>query len=381
MTNRFTQILIPGILLPMSLGTVYNFSQYSANIQQLFEISKFQGDIGFMLIIFFLGMGAAAFGRMVELNPKRMAIVSTVLFSIGMTLMFLATNFVILPLYYLACAFMGTGTGIGYTSPIKQLLSNFEDHKGLASGLAITGFGLGKFVFAPVIEYLLANFSLPYMFLILSGIFLAIMSLCSWLYKPNPIFISTVHTAIPYKYLIKDVFLTKKYLSVWLMFCINISCGLALISQEKSLLLNLGFKEIAVLMSATAVFNILGRFGMSTASDKIGRKAAYHWVCSLGIIAAFLCFTQNPILALIGIMLCEFAYGGNFSVLPSLLSKYFGQSAVSTIHAMTLSGWGLAGLIGPALANIFTDNNLYLVLGLLYLIGFIGFTVCVKKQE
>ena len=101
----------------------------------------------------------------------------------------------------------------------------------------------------------------------------------------------------------------------------------------------------------------------------------------IGNRRSVLCFTQNPILALIGIMLCEFAYGGNFSVLPSLLSKYFGQSAVSTIHAMTLSGWGLAGLIGPALANIFTDNNLYLVLGLLYLIGFIGFTVCVKKQE
>ena len=107
MTNRFTQILIPGVLLPMSLGTVYNFSQYSVNIQQLFDIAKFQGDIGFMLIIFFLGMGAATFGRMVELNPKRMAIVSTILFSIGMFLMFLATNFVLLPLYYIACAFMG----------------------------------------------------------------------------------------------------------------------------------------------------------------------------------------------------------------------------------------------------------------------------------
>lgn len=381
MTNRFLNILIPGILLPMSLGTVYNYSQYSANIQQLFEISKFMGDIGFMLIIFFLGMGAATFGRMVELNPKRMACVSTVLFSIGMLLMFLATNFAVLPLYYLACAFMGTGTGIGYTSPIKQLLSNFEDHKGLASGLAITGFGLGKFVFAPVIEYLLANFSLPYMFLILSGIFLVIMSLCSWLYKPNPAYISTIYTAIPYSRLIKHTFLTKRYISVWLMFCINISCGLALISQEKGLLLNLGFKEIAILMSTTAVFNILGRFGMSTASDKIGRKAAYHWVCSLGIIAAFLCFTQNPYLALVGIMLCEFSYGGNFSVLPSLLSKYFGQSSVSTIHAMTLSGWGIAGILGPVLANVFTDNNLFLVLGLLYLIGFIGFTVCVKKQE
>ena len=365
----------------MSLGTVYNFSQYSVNIQQLFNISKFQGDIGFMLIIFFLGMGGAAFGRFVELNPKRMAIVSTILFSIGMIFMFIATKFEILPLYYIACSFMGTGTGVGYTCPIKQLLSNFSDHKGLASGLAITGFGLGKFVFAPVIEYLLAHFELPYMFLILSGIFLIIMSLCSWIYRPNPIYISTIYTAIPYRDLIKSTFLTKRYISVWLMFCINISCGLALISQEKSLLLNLGFKEIAILMSATAVFNILGRFGMSTASDHIGRKAAYHWVCSCGIIAAFLCFTQNPYLALLGIFMCEFSYGGNFSVLPSLLSKYFGQSSVSTIHAMTLSGWGLAGIIGPVLANIFTDNSLYLVLGMLYLAGFIGFTVCVKKQE
>ena len=334
-----------------------------------------------MLIIFFLGMGAAAFGRFVELNPKRMAVVSTILFSMGMIIMFLATLFQILPLYYIACSFMGTGTGIGYTSPIKQLLSNFSDHKGLASGLAITGFGLGKFVFAPIIEYLLANFTLPYMFLILAGIFLVIMTFCSWLYRPNPIYISTVYTAVPYSYLVKGTFLTKRYISVWVMFCINISCGLALISQEKGLLLNLGFKEIALLMSLTAVFNILGRFGMSTVSDKIGRKASYHWVCSLGVIAAFLCFTQNPILALMGILLCEFSYGGNFSVLPSLLSKYFGQSSVSTIHAMTLSGWGIAGILGPALANIFTDNNLYLVLGFLYIAGFIGFTVCLKKQE
>ena len=167
---------------------------------------------------------------------------------------------------------MGCGTGIGYVSPIKQLLSNFADHKGLASGLAITGFGLGKFVAA--IEYLLTAVSLPTMFLVLAGAFLLIMSVCSWLFKPNPAFISTVYTAIPIKTLVKFTFLTKQYISVWLMFCINISCGLAIISQEKGLLTGLGFKEIATIMSLTAVFNILGRFGMSTASDHIGRKAA-----------------------------------------------------------------------------------------------------------
>ena len=184
------------------------------------------------------------------------------------------------------------GTGFGYVCPIKQLLSNFKDHKGLASGLAITGFGLGKFVAAPAIEFLLNAVALPYMFLILCGAFLFIMMMCNLLFKPNPAYISTIYTAVPIMTLKNSVFLTKQYISVWLMFCINISCGLAIISQEKSLLLGLGFKEIATIMSLTAVFNILGRFLMSALSDKIGRKAAYHYVCSFGIIASFLCFTQ-----------------------------------------------------------------------------------------
>jgi OFA family oxalate/formate antiporter-like MFS transporter len=239
---------------------------------------------------------------------------------------------------------------------------------------------LGKFVAAPAIEFLLTAVSLPMMFLILAGSFLLVMSLCSWLFKPNPAFISTIYTAIPIKTLLHHTFLTKEYISVWLMFCINISCGLAIISQEKGLLTGLGFTEIALIMSLTAVFNILGRFGMSTASDSIGRKAAYHWVCSLGILASFMIFTQYAWLALIGILMVEFAYGGNFSCLPSLLAKRFGDSCVSTVHAMTLSGWGIAGIIGPVLANIFTGSDLYLVMGGLYLFGFMMMTMFVKKD-
>ena len=369
------------MILPISLGSVYNYSQYAKNIMDTFGIDKFQADIGFTLIIFFLGMGAAAFGRFVELNPKRMAVVSTVLFAIGMFMLSLSTYTGFLPLYYIACSFMGCGTGIGYTSPIKQLMSNFSDHKGLASGLAITGFGVGKFVAAPMIEYFLANFTLPVVFLLMGTIFLAVMSVSAWLYRPNPIYISTVYTAVPYRNMWKTKFLTKEYISIWFMFFINITCGLALISQEKGLLLGAGFTAIASLMSLTAIANVGGRFGMSTASDKIGRKAAYHWVCSLGILGAFLCYTQQPVLLLVGILLIEWNYGGNFSCLPSLLAKRFGNSCVSTVHAMTLSAWGMAGIAGPVLANVFTGNTLYLVLALLYFIGFIGFTLFVKRDS
>ena len=379
--NRYLNILVPGIFLPTCLGTVYNFSQYSKNIMELFDITKFQTDIGFTLIIFFLGMYATVFGRQVELNPKRMARVSTVLFALGMALMYVSLKFAVLPLYYVACSFMGAGTGIGYVSPIKQLMSNFSDHKGLSSGLAITGFGLGKFVAAPAIEYLLNTVSLHNMFLILGGAFFAIMSLCTWLFKPNPTFIPTKYTVVPIKDLFKSKLMTMEYVSIWMMFCINISCGLAIISQEKGLLSSLGFTQIALIMSATAVANILGRFGMSTLSDRIGRKASYHWVCSIAVLASFLCFTNVSWLALVGILMIEFSYGGNFSSLPSLLSKRFGSSCVSTVHGATLSGWAMAGIFGPVLANTIPGNNLYLVLAGLYIVGFTMMEIFVKRDN
>lgn len=381
MKKNLFNIVLPGIFIPLVLGSVYNYSQYAKNIMEAFDITKFSADIGFTLIIFFLGMGAAVFGRFVELFPKRMAVVSTILFAIGLLTISFATYSGILPLYYIGCSFMGIGTGIGYTSPIKQLLSLSQSHKGFFSGLSICSFGLGKFVASPMIEYFLASFSLPVVFLLMGSIFLGVMSLSSWLYKPNPAFISTIYTAIPYKNLWKSKFLTKEYISIWFMFFINITCGLALISQEKGLFLNAGYTAIASLMAATAVANVGGRFGMSTASDYIGRKGSYNVICTVGILGAFLCYTQNPILLVGGILFCEFAYGGNFSVLPSLLAKQFGDSCLSTVHSMTLSGWGLAGITSVILANTFTGNILYLILAGLYLIAFLGFTICVRRKS
>jgi OFA family oxalate/formate antiporter-like MFS transporter len=302
------------------------------------------------------------------------------LFVLGVLGLSLSTATQVLPLYYLSCAIMGTGTGIGYVSPIKQLMSAYEDHKGMASGLAISGFGLGKFVAAPIYEYLLANCSLPVTFLLIGCLFAVILVLSNCLFKPDPRYVSTIYTAIPIKNLLKNKLLTMSYISVWLMFCINISCGLAIISQEKGLLLGLGFTDIALILSITAIMNILGRFGFSTLSDYKGRKAVYHFICSFGILAALFCFTGNPVLSLIGIFLCELAYGGNFSTLPSLLSKYFGDSSVSTVHAITLTGWGCAGIFSILLANFFTTSTLFIILGILYLIGFVMMEVFLKQR-
>lgn len=369
MPNKWLNCAVPGVALTTCIGSVYCWSQFAADLMATFNITRFQTDIGFMLIIFFLGMCAAAFGSKIEKNPRFGAWLSTAVFISGFMLLGVSVSTGLLPLFYLSTAIIGAGTGIGYVTPVKTLMAFFADHKGMASGLAITGFGLAKFVASPVIEWLLANVSLASMFYIMGGVYAVVMVLSSLFLRKHPsVTVVNPQNGFRYSVLLK----TKEWWSIWFMFMTNISCGLAIISQEKGLLTALGISAIAMVLSGTALSNAGGRLGFSSLSDKIGRKAAYHFVCSFGILGAIFCLTGSPTLSVVGILLCEAAYGGNFSVLPSLLAKRFGMNNASRVHSLTLTGWSIGGIFGPLLANTFSGSTLYLVLAVLY---FIAFTV------
>lgn len=377
MPNKWLNCAIPGVALTTCIGSVYCWSQFAANLMETFALTRFQTDIGFMLIIFFLGMCAAAFGRVIEKNPRLGAWLSTAVFITGFMMLGTAVAVGSVPAFYISTAIIGAGTGIGYVTPVKTLMAFFSDHKGLASGLAITGFGLAKFIASPVIEWLLANVSLSNMFFIMGGIYAAVMVASSLLLRKYPYSVTEdkYDNGFEYSYILKS----KEWWSIWFMFMTNISCGLAIISQEKGLLTALGISAIAMVLSGTALSNAGGRLGFSSISDKIGRKAAYHFVCSFGILGAVFCITGSPMLSVIGILLCEAAYGGNFSVLPSLLAKRFGMANASRVHSMTLTGWSFGGIFGPLLANTFTGNSLYIVLAVLYFIAFTVMEMNVKK--
>ena len=377
MPNKWLNCAIPGVALTTCIGSVYCWSQFAANLMETFALTRFQTDIGFMLIIFFLGMCAAAFGRVIEKNPRLGAWLSTAVFITGFMMLGTAVSVGSVPAFYISTAIIGAGTGIGYVTPVKTLMAFFSDHKGLASGLAITGFGLAKFIASPVIEWLLANVSLSNMFFIMGGIYAAVMVASSLILRKYPYSVTEekYDNGFEYSYILKS----KEWWSIWFMFMTNISCGLAIISQEKGLLTALGISAIAMVLSGTALSNAGGRLGFSSISDKIGRKAAYHFVCSFGILGAVFCITGSPMLSVIGILLCEAAYGGNFSVLPSLLAKRFGMANASRVHSMTLTGWSFGGIFGPLLANTFTGNSLYIVLAVLYFIAFTVMEMNVKK--
>lgn len=376
MPNKWLNCAIPGVALTTCIGSVYCWSQFAANLMEAFGLSRFQTDIGFMLIIFFLGMCAAIFGSTIEKNPRLGAWLSTIIFISGFMMLGTAVAVGSVPAFYIATAIIGAGTGIGYVTPVKTLMAFFAGHKGLASGLAITGFGLAKFIASPVIEWLLQTVSLSSMFFIMGGIYAAVMVTSSLLLRKYP-YMQQEYGSSDFRYSL--VFQRKEWWAIWFMFMTNISCGLAIISQEKGLLTALGISAIAMILSGTALSNAAGRLGFSSISDKIGRKAAYHFVCSFGILGAVFCITGNPALSVVGILLCEAAYGGNFSVLPSLLAKRFGMTNASRIHSMTLTGWSLGGIFGPLLANTFSGSTLYIVLAVLYFIAFTVMEMNVRK--
>ena len=377
MPNKWLNCAIPGVALTTCIGSVYCWSQFSAELSNRLGLSPFATDLGFTLIIFFLGACAAAFGSTIEKNPKFGAVLSTLIFISGFIMLGLSTMAGSVPAYYISTAMIGAGTGIGYVTPVKTLMAFFADHKGLASGLAITGFGLAKFIASPVIEYLMSNVALHNVFFILGGIYAVVMVLSSILLQKYPYALSK--TSATFKY--TDILKSKEWWAIWFMFMVNISCGLSIISQEKGLLSALGIASIGAILSGTALANSGGRLGFSTLSDKIGRKAAYHWICSFGILGALFCVTGSPVLTVIGILLCEAAYGGNFSGLPSLLAKRFGMQNASTVHSMTLTGWSLGGIFGPLLAHTFTGSTLYIVLAIMYFVAFMVMEMNIRKDH
>lgn len=377
---------MPALLIHCSIGTVYCWSLLKDAIATQIGCSVASIEWAFSLAIFFLGMSAAFGGNLVEKNVKRSAFLSTFCFTAGM----IGTGFAIniaSPIAVLLCygVVMGIGLGIGYLTPVKSLMMWFSEHKGLATGIAITGFGLAKVIASPIIQYLLSVTSISNLFFILGGCYCFIMLIGVLLIKKpqqDELKGNTFSLTDSIRFI-----LNKQFLAIWFVFFINITCGLALISQEKSLVNFCGLGAyVGIISSLTAFFNSFGRFGYSTISDKFKiRSKVYEilfftsaLVCLLSLMASFSVATTSLIYAICIILMlvvCNAGYGGGFSTLPSLLSDKFGMKNVSVIHGFALSAWAWAGLAGNQMGNYviahFGYSWLFIILAVLYALSFI----------
>lgn len=367
---------IPALLIHCSIGTVYCWSLLKDSICKSLECASSDVEWAFSFAIFFLGISAAFAGNLVEKNVKRSALLSTICFFIGMVGTGLSIEYGSLAgvlLFY--GVIMGIGLGVGYLAPIKTLMMWFSDHKGLATGIAITGFGLAKVIESPIITNLLLTTSINKIFYILGVVYLAMMLLGTLLIKKPKSNVNTIGSNFSLKDGITFI-KNKKFVAIWFIFFINITCGLALISQEKSLLTACGMgASVASISTLTAFFNSFGRLGYSSWSDVFNDRSAIYIIIFL--LSAYVCLFNVAlpvaILIVLTLIICNAGYGGGFSTLPSMLSDKFGIKNVSVIHGYALSAWAFAGLVGNHLGNYMLEfygtSGLLFVLSVLYFIG------------
>ncbi|MBQ6796360.1 MAG: OFA family MFS transporter [Clostridia bacterium] len=415
-TNKWVRAAIPALLLHCSIGTVYCWSLFSQQIGDHIGFSKGATEWAFSLAIFFLGMSAAFLGNIVEKDIHKSSLIAAICFAGGMagTGAFIwyggnhPGSLVSLIGIYVCYGFiMGVGLGTGYLSPVKTLMLWFKDRKGLATGLAVAGFGAAKAIASPIMEALLANLgdgAIYKMFFILAVVYFVMMFVGHLLLKKP----SDWHEPASgeEKPSIMAVLKTKpmtNYIGIWLMFYLNITCGLALISQEKYIFKCLGLAAfVGILSTCSAIFNAGGRLGFSAAADKMrDRNTVYKLIFAISIVLTLAVVLTGGIvngngnvilttLVIALIMMVNAGYGGGFSNVPTLLSDHYGMSSISAIHGITLSAWGFAGLTGNQMASLIVSksataevgyqNVLYVTL-VLYIISLALSIFFVQKSE
>lgn len=355
--NKWFRGALPALLIHCSIGSVYAWSLFASPLSKQMGQSTQAIQFAFSLAIFFLGMSASFGGKLVEKNVKRSAIVSAVCFCSGLLVTGLAVQYNSLIGVYLGYGvLMGIGLGIGYITPVKTLMLWFGKQKGLATGIAITGFGFASTIASPLITYLIGAVSLPMVFVIMAGIYIIPMTVAQVIIKKPSV--AEDKPLVDY-FRAGAVIKNPTFIAIWIMLFINISCGLALISVASPMMKEIGLSAtiIATVMAVMGLFNGAGRLLFSAGADKLkDRNNIYKVIFVLSISIISLTIWHNSLIT-VALLVISACYGAGFSNLPSLLSDKFGMSNISKIHGLSLTAWAIAGLVGNQFSVLIKNNT------------------------
>lgn len=392
MTNTKNRWLmaIGAMAIHMCIGSVYAWSVYTTPIQSTMNWTLTDITITFSVAIFFLGLSAALMGKFVEAKgPRVAATLAAVLFGLGTIGSGLAIALESKILLYITYGVLGgTGLGIGYISPVSMLVKWFPDRRGMATGLAIMGFGFASAISGPAIKLLIDSEGISSTFYILGSIYFVVMfSAAQYLANPPEGYMPERFSqaiATGKKTLKEDLVnitrneavKTSRFYGLWIMLFINVTCGIAIISVASPLLQEV--IGISALAAASAVglmgiFNGAGRIAWASISDYLSRPVVFILFFVTQIIAFYLLTTVTSTLLfqilLYYIMTC---YGGAFASIPAYIGDIFGTKELGAIHGYILTAWALAGLAGPIIIAYVKDttgsytNTLYVFVALFF---------------
>ncbi|KGX90650.1 L-lactate MFS transporter [Pontibacillus marinus] len=402
--NRWL-IALSGVGIHLSIGSVYAWSNFTNPLVNEFGWSNSQVQLTFSLAILFLGLAAAFLGSFVEKHgPRKSGLLAAILFGLGVAGSGLAVNFGSLPLLYIFYgALGGIGLGVGYIAPVSTLVKWFPDRRGLATGLAIMGFGFAAAISSPIMDALIKSVGIAATFYILGIAYFVIMLISSlYLEKPPEGWMPSGFQEKVEKgekkvkadlaqLTANEAVKTKRFYYLWLMLFINVTCGIAILSAAKPLAeesVGLSTTEAAALVGVLGLFNGFGRIGWATLSDYIGRANTYTSFFVLQIFAfAVLPNVSSVIIFQILLAIVYTCYGGGFASIPAFIGDIFGTKQLGAIHGYILTAWAAAGLVGPLFAAWIKDttgsyaNSLIFFAGLFIVALVVSFLIRVDMNK
>jgi MFS family permease len=388
----FNRWLIPPAALAVHLciGQAYATSVYKAALVSHFDSSLTAIGIIFSIAIVMLGLSAAVFGTWVDRNGPRAAMFTAACFwSAGFLVGALGISTEQLWLVYLGYGVLGgIGLGIGYISPVSTLIKWFPDRPGLATGMAIMGFGGGALIASPLSRQLMNWYDPTYdgtigttptgaavaqLFVTLGIVYLAFMMFGAFIirvpapdWRPDGFDPSTVKA----KSLVttenvsaNNAIKTPQFWLLWTVLFCNVTAGIGILEQAAPMIQDF-FRngETSAVAAATAagfvgllsLFNMGGRFVWSSTSDYIGRKPIYMVYLGVGLVLYVLLATVGSTATWVFVILAAIIisfYGGGFATVPAYLRDLFGTYQVGAIHGRLLTAWAAAGIAGPLIIN------------------------------
>jgi MFS family permease len=423
----FNRWLVPpsALAIHLCIGMAYGFSVFWLPLSHALGIttSKFCDNVAlpgalftttcdwrvaevnvlYALFFVFLGSAAALWGGWLErVGPRRAGVYAAVCWCGGMLIAALGVAAHQLWIIWLGSGVIGgIGLGLGYISPVSTLVKWFPDRRGMATGMAIMGFGGGAMIGSPLANILMNWFKTPtsvgvwQTFVVMAIVYFVYMLGGAFGYRLPPAgwqpegWTSPPADAksriTPKNVALKDAHKTPQFWLIWAVLCLNVSAGIGVIGMASPMLQEifggtligapqLGFTaldatqkvQIATIAAGFAallsLFNIAGRFCWASFSDIIGRRMTYFTFFGLGIIlyglAPTFAHTGAKALFVLAICIILSMYGGGFATVPAYLADMFGTQFVGAIHGRLLTAWSVAGIVGPTVVAFIRESQL-----------------------
>lgn len=364
--NRWL-IALAGIVMQICLGTVYGWSVFTKPLMAAHNWSNSDVTLTFTIAIGCLAISSAIGGYILDTKGARIvATMGGVLFGIGTLITGFGDQIGSLGVIYFGYGLVcGLGLGFGYITPIATLVKWFPDKRGLITGLAVMGFGLGSLLLTMLSPGMIASMGTAMTFYIFGGIFLVAVTAAAQLMIEPPAgyvpegWIPPAGSKASAGMTLGEAIHSKYFYLLWAMLFLNITAGIALISQASPMAQDLmpstmsaaeKAKQAGAILGIFAIINGLGRLFWASASDKIGRRTVFFILFGTQAVAFYFLSSVGDMMMFT--IVCSYiyaCYGGGFATMPAYAADVFGTKYVGRIYGWMLTAWGAAGIMGPML--------------------------------